>query len=415
MLACARLVARDCDLAVPRSELSYAFVTAALLACRGSPATSSDARPPALDATSVDGNDASVFACPPGSTRLADRTMCASSVVVPPPSLLSSNAAAGDLVSLDGLDEGALPCVRANVCGPDDAATMLFSDDPESPSSDGVLYADTFGPGRARIYVYHVNGGAGVRKFPIVVLNQNATDAHVTITKLGLAPPSTDYIDVGKAVASSWMSSTLAKFVTVPANTRVLLDATLDGEDAATGELVHAIVDIDVDAPLKISIVSVLANEDAAAITSSLPLLPYDGLHDRGTFAGADVWIVGGAGGEGPSARHLRLGANVTESDLTGRDATTGAPAALRGNYVVAYRFVIDALGSVRLAASERGGAWAGAANTGAVVPLPTANGALSTTTDAVWLATLAAGRADCTLMSAGGSSLPVDLVVLTQ
>ncbi len=385
----------------------------ALLACRGTQAPQVVDAPPA-DAPSVDGTDAAVAACPPGSTLIAERTTCPGAIVVPQPALLSSGAQPGDIVSLDGLDEGALPCNPAHVCGPDAAATLLFSDDPESPSSDGVLYADTFGPGRARIYVYHVNGGASPRKFPIVVLNENASDAHVTIAKLGLGGPDADYLDLGKAVAAAWLASSLATVVTVPAGMRVLLDATLDGEHAATGELVHAIVDIAVDAPVKISIVSVLATEDAAAITAALPLLPNDGLHDRGTFPGADVWIAGSAGGEGPSARHIRLGGGVTEADLTGRDATTGAPATLLGNYGVAYRFLVDTPGPVRFAASERGGTWAGAAELGTVVALPATSGGLSTTSDVVWLATLAAGRADFTMLSGGGSSLPVDLVVLT-
>jgi hypothetical protein len=298
------------------------------------------------------------------------------------------------------------------VCAPDAAATLLFSDDPESPASDGVLYADTFGPGHARIYVYHVNADTKSRKFPIVVLNQGTSDAHLTITMEGLTNPNTNYIQVGKIVAATWMSSNAARIVDVPVGTRVLLDAALDGLHANTNELVHAIVDLDTDAPVKISVVSVLATEDAAAITASLSLLPDDGLHDRGTFAGADVWFAGRAGGEGPSARHLRIGDGTTEPELPGTDATTGAAATLHGNYGVAYRFLIAARGSIGLAASARGGAWAGALDTAATItPLPSAVGGLSTTTDAVWLAN---DTADFMLMSGGGSSLPLDVITLT-
>jgi hypothetical protein len=398
------------------------WISALLAACGGgNGARSADAPLPhdatgdtaAADATPGDATAAG-SACPAGSTLLVDRTSCPGAVVAPPAALLASTAQPGDVVSLDGLDEGSLPCLPAYVCRPADAATMMFSDDPESPSTDGVLYADTLGPGHVRLYVYHVNAGASPRKFPVVVLNQGGSDAHLTITQEGLGGPSTDYVDVGKSVAAAWMSSSLATAVTVPASTRVLLDATLDGEHAATNELVHAIIDVDADAPVKISIVSVLATEDAAAVTASLPLLPNDGLHDRGTFAGADVWITGSAGGEGSSARNVRLGGDVTEADLTGTDATTGSAATLLGNYGVAYRFAITSPSAIRFAASARGGAWAGALGGSAVVPLPTATGALSTTTDAVWLATLGAGSASFALMSGGGSSLPVDIVVLT-
>jgi len=387
-------------------------VLALLAACHSAAATPPDAL---RDAPLGDGEpDAAASVCPAGSTLLVDRTACSMTAVAPPASLLSSDAQPGDIVSLDGLDEGSLPCAPAYVCSPSGAATMLFSDDPESPSSDGVLYADTFGPGRARIYVYHVNGGATPRKFPVVVLNQNAADAHVTIVKEGLGGPSTDYVDVGKAVAAAWMASSGANVVTVPANTRVLLDQALDDEHANTDELVHAIIDVDVDAPVKISIVSVLASEDAAAITASLPLLGNDGLHDRGTFPGADVWIAGRVGDAGASARNVRLGGDVTEPDLTGTDATTGAAASLLGNYGVAYRVIVAAPGELRLAASPRGGGWVGALGPSSVVPLPTSPGALAQTNDVVWLATLGAAPADFALMSGGGSSLPVDIVVIT-
>ncbi|HUJ62339.1 MAG TPA: hypothetical protein VLX92_27720 [Kofleriaceae bacterium] len=385
-----------------------AALVLALCACHHTGSVAIDA--PAIDAGLDAGDAAAGRACPTGSTLVVDRTSCPGAVVAPPAALLSISAQPGDVVSMSGLDEGDLPCVPALVCAPAGAATLLFSDDPESPSSDGVLYADTFGPGRARLYVYHVNGGSAPRKFPVVVLNQNASDAHVTIARAARGGPSSDYVDVGKAVAAAWMASTGQTVVTVPAGTRVVLDAELDGEHAATGELVHAIFDIDADAPVKLSIVSVLAGEDAAAITASLPLLPADGLHDRGTFPGADVWLAGAAGGEGASARHLRLGAGVTEPVLAGTDATTGAPAMLHGNYGVAYRLLVAAQAQLGVAASPRGGSWAGALGP---TPLPSGTGGLASTSDAIWLATVPAGAGELALMSGGGSSLPVDVLVI--
>ena len=355
----------------------------------------------------TDGTSSS--ACPTGSTLLADRTSCPGAVLAPPSSLSIGTAWPGTVVGLDGLDGGNVPCLSTFVCSPDGAPTMLFSDDPESPTIDGVLYADTFGPGAARLYIYHVNGGAAARKFPVVVLNTSSTDAHVTIRKVGLATPSTDYIGIGKAVASAWMSSTLSRMVTVPAGARVLLDSGLDNEHAVTNELVHAIIDLDADAPLKFSVVSVAATEDAAAVTAGLSLVPYDGAHDRGTFAGADVWLVASAGGEGSSARKLTLGANMTEPFLTGRDKTTGATATLTGNYGVFYRFFVTTPGSVRFGANPRGGDWAGAVdNADSVVTLP-ASGAVMTT-ELVWLA----NSGDFSMMSGGGSSLPINVVVVT-
>jgi hypothetical protein len=371
--------------------------------------------PIAHDAANHDASDGPVARqCPTGSQLIVDRTSCPGAVIAPPAALLSSGAQPGDIVSMDGLDEADLPCMPALVCSPTGAATMLFSDDPESVGSDGVLYADTFGPGRARVYVYHVNADTNARKFPVVVLDQNASDAHVTIVQAGLGGPSNDYLDTGKQVAAAWLGSSLSTAVTVAAGTRVLLDPALDAEHATTGELVHAIYDIEADMPVKISVVSVLVDEDATVVTATLPLLANDGLHDRGTFAGADVVLEGKASGEGSSARHVRLGDGTTEPELTGTDATTGAPATLHGNYGVAYRFAVAASDAPSFAASARGGTWAGAVATTSVTQLPMASGGLTTTTDAVWLGSFAAGDVELTAISGGGASLPIDVMVLT-
>ncbi|HEX4449431.1 MAG TPA: hypothetical protein VH143_01120 [Kofleriaceae bacterium] len=377
----------------------------AVAACNGHHVQTVDAAE--VSDADVAGSDAIAMgsACPPGATLVVDRTSCPGAIVTPP-----SFAAAqtGDVISLDGLDEGALPCLSAVVCAPAGAATMVFSDSPESPSSDGVLYADTFGPGRARLYVYHVDADTNPRKFPIVALNPGAADAHVTIMREGLAAPSTDYIDVGKAVAAAWSASNESTIVTVPAGTRVVLDAALDAEHATTNQLVHAIVDVEADAPIKFSIVSVLASEDAAAVTASLPLLPKDADHDRGTFSNADLMLAATSTDTAASARHIRLGDGTTEPELTGTDATTGLAATLHGNYGVAYHVNATASGAIAFAASARGGAWAGAYN---AVAIPAASGGLSTTTDAIWLG----GATTFTVVSGGGSSLPVDLLSIAQ
>ncbi len=91
-----------------------------------------------------------------------------------------------------------------------------------------------------------------------------------------------------------------------------LLDATLDQQHAAQNELVHAIFDVSVDAKVKASVVSVLAGEDAPSVTASLSLLPPDGVHARGTFAGADM-ILAARSPQASSATHLRLGDGTTD------------------------------------------------------------------------------------------------------
>ena len=387
------------------------------LGCSSSPALPDASSDGAADASSDDAAapDAAASLCPAGSTLVADRRACPGAVVAPTDAFLNASAGLGDVVSMAGLDEGNLPCAPAVVCAPSDAAKMLFSDDPESPSTSGVLYADTVPAGRYRIYVYHSNGGAAVRKFPVVVLNQGAADAHVTIGKRAVGTPGTDYVAIGKRVAATWLGSSTSDVVTMPAGTRVLLDGALDAAQAAQNELVHAMLDVTTDATLKLSVVSVLATDDAAAITASLPLLPNDGLHDRGTFPGADL-IVAAQVTEASSARHVRLGDETTEPDLTGTDATTGAPAKLGGNYGVAYRLTVTSGSAFALAIAPRGGDWGGAVAipNEPIAQLPSAQSSLGTTTDAVWLGPFGSGTSGMTLVTAGGSNLPIDVVTMT-
>jgi hypothetical protein len=325
-------------------------------------------------------------------------------------------------VTLGALDEDAVPCLPTFVCLPADAPTLIFSDSPESPSTSGVLYADTVGPGAFRIYVYHANGGAALRKFPVVVLNQGTADAHVSIDQAGVAPlPSQDYVGLGKTVAEAWLSSSAGPTVMVPAGQRVLLDPALDALHAATSELVHAIYDVHVDAPVKISVVSVAATDDAVAVTAGLPLLPPSGGDGRGTFPGADLLLVAPAVLPSTGMSHLRLGGGVTDADLAGVDATTGNPSTLTGNFGVLYRMHFTASGNVALAIAPRGTDWGGAGEVGpgaddpsdSFVLLPSAQTQLGTTTDAVLLGRFVAGSAPyARLVTAGGSNLPIDLVV---
>lgn len=364
--------------------------------------------------------------CPTGSTLRSVRTACADGAapLSPPVALTNDLAAAapGDVVSMAGMIESDAPCLPVLVCTPSDAPTMLFSDSPEMPSQDGVLYADTVPAGRYRLYVYHANGGAPVRKFPIVALNQGAAPAKITIVRRGLAAPGTAYVAIGKTVLLDWLVDRAPVDVTVPAGQRVLLDPALDAMQASQNELVHAIYDVVVDRTVKISFVSVLAAADAATITAGLPLLSRDVDHQRGTFANADVLVAlatipGGAQKSG--VQRLRLGLDEVDETLEGIDAPTGVKQRLLGNYGMLYRFALGLPTTATAAISARGGTWGGVAQIvapdgGATsLALPGATTALGTTTDAIVLGATA-GTKELRVFTAGGSNLPIDLFFAT-
>ena len=383
------------------------------------PDASTDASEAGPDASGADGGDAGA-ACYLRGPVAYTRTVCPGTPASVPSGLSSavSAGALGDVVSLGGLDDSSLPCFPVRVCVPASAPTLLFSDDPESPSSDGILYADQLAAGNFRAYVYHTNAGSGLRKFTAVLLNQGTTTVHATILAKGIAGPSQDYVDVGKQALLRWEMSLGANplpVIDVPAGQRVLLDTDLDAVYASTNDLAHGIIDFSLDGPVKISIVSVLSTEDATVVTSGLSLLPDDGLHERGTFPGANLEIDTIGAVDGAGARHLSFGADVTDEPLQGHDYVDGTDVTLNGNYGVLYTVVFSAGVASGLVLSPQGGDWGGEGSfgsAGTATLLPAAQDSLGTQTDAIVGGVAAAGaKTVFQFWTAGGSNLPVDLV----
>ncbi len=386
-------------------------------ACRGAETPPAAEPPVAVDAGALDASpdvdtgdaDAAAPLCPPGFHLVRDARRCDPAAPTPP-ALAAALATAppGDVVSLGGLATPSLPCAPVRVCAPDAARTLVFSDDPEDPAVSGVLYAETLRKGTPyRIYVYHANGGTTPRKFSVVALNQGAGAASLRIERSAVARPGADYLGIGKDVARRYFAAPTPRTVSVPAGARVMVDPELDAATAQRLELVHAMYDVTPDADLKLSVVTVAPSVDAAAATASLPLLPFDGKHARGTFPDADLALFVEVPGPSKVAR-LRLGADSVDPHLAGRDATTGSAISLVGNFGAIYTLYLPA--GTLTAVAPRGGAWAGACERATTVTaLPRAASFIDA--DAVRLPA-AGADAPLRLMTAGSSSLPVDLLV---
>ncbi|MGH7329645.1 MAG: hypothetical protein ACREJX_14965, partial [Polyangiaceae bacterium] len=253
---------------------------------------------------------------------------------------------------------------------------------------------------------------------PVVVLNQGASDAHATILQKGLAGPSTSYVTVGKAAITRWFSSTASAPITIPAGQRILLDSDLDTLHASYTELVHGIIDVSFDAPVKVSVVSVQAGDDAASITAGLSLLPADSDHQRATFAGAARVIEAEGLVAGDGIRKISLGGNETDANLQGTDAVDGTTASLGGNYGVFYTLLLGVASHDSLVFVPRGGAWGGSGDVtagedadGGALAFPSATESAPADGSAVAVGRFSSGEnVRLHFMSAGGSSLPVHL-----
>lgn len=326
----------------------------------------------------------------------------------------------GDVVSIDP-GEGKLPCLPALLCRPDGAPTLVFSDEPESPTHSGILYADDLDAGAYRIYVYHTNGGSTARKFSVVALNQGDMDVTVTWGHRGIAGPSNEYVGTARAAAATWLRSrSSGDQLTVPAGQRIVLDQNLDDLTVEPGELVVAQLDFVANGPLELSVVTVEPGTDAAAATATLGLLPNDGRHDRGTFTGsADLILAPPDGGWAlDGLRHIRLGSGDAAGEplVTGRDAVDRITAHLRGSYGVQYR-IVPGGSHVAFGVSPRGGAWGGAVNPDASVGTSGVSLPSGASFDSDPSTMIVLGQFDAStlgeldLFSAGGSNLPVDLI----
>lgn len=359
--------------------------------------------------------------CPVGTVEIGVDDRCTGNG--PAPSSVLQNALAessrGELFGVGNEIDGA-PCLPVRSCVSDAAPTLIFSDEPEYVDADGVLYAEMAQPGRYRLYIYHVNDGASPRRFTAVALNEEDMTTSLTVEKTALTAPSSSYLNVGRTVAAAYYGATGKPAQAVAPNQRVVIDSDLDALVADPGELVHAIIELQINGPLKISIVSVAENADAAVVTAGLSLLPDTGLHVRGTFPLADRLLLSRhASGLG----RLRLGDNLAfDPDLVGTSFVDGTTVTLPGNFGVTYDVrIIEPTVELAVLLNPRAGAWAGAmfgsagldAN-GGLVALPN-QGLLADDNDEV----ISLGRyttgisIGMKLLTAGGSSLPVHIVAM--
>lgn len=401
-------------LPIARSALTFASVALVTVGCAAAETDAAD------DDASAESEGALVqAACPSGTTLVKTIAGCGARGAQAPASLTesSSRASVGHVIRPAGFDEPSAPCLPALVCRDDSAPTLLFSDSPEMPDKDGILYAASIGAGKFRAYVYHANGGRTPRRFPVALYNPGATDARVTITKRGVVPPSKEYAAIGRDVAAKHMASELRAPLVVPAGKRVLLDEGLARLVADRDELVQAMIDFETPAPLKITFASLSGDARADVVPLDLPVLARD-RHDRGTFERAGFVIVAPAAAGDRGVRRLRLGTGDVEPLAQGVDALTGQKLGLGGNYGVTYDVRIGMPRAGTIGLSPRGGEWAGglrleAPGARAVsMAVPAGAEPLSDPRSAVSMGPITAGDVRLVFVTGGGSNTPLDLFV---
>ena len=334
------------------------------------------------------------------------------------------------VISLAGVDP--LACPEVPMFSTWSGGRLIFSDSPEAPDTPGRLYEDgtldaTDEATRNRVFLYHANGGEGIRvKFAVVITNLGASDGILIVRKRGLAGPTADYLYAGKVAFKRWLLSRPSPPVSVPAGTVVSLDSELDQVTAAPVELVHGIWDYSFDQPHKIAVCVLEASDDPLTCTD-LPLLQRD-THQRGTFDRADKVYSTDRDAMIDSINDIQqfpiAGDTPNDPDATGTDQTDGSPQVLGGNYGILYRVRLQTLSSdsrnLGFLFNPRGGPWGGAVRAsrgitpGSVFLIPPSTAAVDSNTvgaiegkyapdpsQVIWMQ----------FMPTGGSSLPLRVV----
>ncbi len=254
------------------------------------------------------------------------------------------------------ISDSSLPYNRLKpIAAAPDGVPLFFSDSPENVPSVGILYRDTFS-GKVRAVVHHLN--ALTENARVYLVARNLEDKAITLTsrRLGETAPARFAGTLGQATLMDYFANTDAPSLTLEPGQILPIYTSIALEPGAGMNLM---VDLEISGKAEISSI-LLADSHPLEPEKmgNLPILPTDGKHVRGTFAGANrQWSVDLSGG---------LPAKVVIGDaedgaLLGTDATNASAVKLAGNYGVVYDMMLQNAEGVVGALAARGGLYKGA------------------------------------------------------
>ena len=246
----------------------------------------------------------------------------------------------------------------------DTGGTLLFSDSPEYVKETGVLYRDIV-TGDARVLYYHLNDTSQPKKVA-VVLETDAELASVSVTRGAAAPPSADYLHVGKVTQIGYFDThEMNERIYVTKERPRLLVPEMDTTVLAPGQLVYGVYDFHANAPVRVSVIMYGADVGPFAFLRTARVLPRDEIALRGTFRGMNR-VITSKKIYRPSmdgAVYFPIGDNLHDVYRQGIDATDGSSVVNYGNYGILYQISIPTAGreNTRYFLSPLGGVYAGA------------------------------------------------------
>lgn len=240
---------------------------------------------------------------------------------------------------------------------------LLLSDSPEMVLEDGILYQDKV-EGKVRLFFYHVNASADVKKMAVILENRGIKPAKVNVGQSILSGPDYSWVGVGKGAQKLYFSADKNAYtLTVPPGAVMPLAAEIE-EKMMPNMLINGIYDFTVDNPIIVKIIMLPVTEDSVKFSKNLKVLPADQYRMRGTFEGADREIspVDVYDPVQDGTIGITLADNHIDPYLNGIDATDGSKAVNYGNYGVVYQVLLPSKkgGRITYYLTPMGGNYAG-------------------------------------------------------
>ncbi|MCM0757695.1 copper amine oxidase [Sporomusa sphaeroides DSM 2875] len=240
---------------------------------------------------------------------------------------------------------------------------LLLSDSPEMVPDDGIMYQDTVS-GDIRLFFHHVNATMEPKKIVVLLVNDTTEAADVIVSRHGLGGPDVDYLAVGKIAQMEYLNQEEVELIHVPANGTAHLVSVLRDTVVLPNELVNGIYDFRTKIPLKVVVMMLPVEAEAAEFAATAAVLPADSQRLRGTFHGSDRLIVPSkvynAKKDGIIA--ITLADHKRDMYVSGIDATDGSETLNYGNYGVVYKVFLPTAFEQKYAVylNPRGGEYAG-------------------------------------------------------
>lgn len=247
----------------------------------------------------------------------------------------------------------------------DGHGTLLFSDSPEYVTENGILYRDIVS-GNVRLLYYHLNDTDIPRRLAVVAENKDSKPVMITITREGVAGPSSDYLKVGKETLTEYFSPQTTRYVRLDVGQARLINPMEAGRILNHDGLVYGVYDMHTDGEVQFSVVMADANDDNMALYSRrAPLLDMDKHRLRGTFSGMNraITTIVPYYPEKMGKAYIDLADNKIDFYKYGRDMLTHERTQNYGNYGVLYNIKLDVRGHGKTSyyLRPRGGVYAGA------------------------------------------------------